>query len=99
MGGVIIDSFTEMRENDEIIEKDKNGMCFICGKDRATIENESEVFKEHIKPHDLWNYIYFIFCLKQKDPTDYSGMEYEINDKMSNDDINWFPIVDNSGDD
>ncbi len=57
------------------------------------------MFKEHIKPHDLWNYIYFIFCLKQKDPTDYSGMEYEINDKMSNDDINWFPIVDNSGDD
>jgi len=37
VGGVIIDSFTEMRENDEVIEKDKNGMCFICGKDRATV--------------------------------------------------------------
>ena len=37
VGGVIIDSFTEMREKDTEIEKDKTGMCFICGKDRATV--------------------------------------------------------------
>lgn len=36
-GGVIIDSFTELREKDDEIKEDKEGMCFICGKDRAGV--------------------------------------------------------------
>lgn len=42
----------------------------------------------------MWNYLYFIFCLQKKDETDYSGMEYEINDKIVQEDISWFPLVD-----
>jgi hypothetical protein len=37
VGGVIIDTFMNLREIDEAIESDKNGMCFICGKDRASV--------------------------------------------------------------
>ena len=30
--------------------------------------------------------------LKNKDPTEYTGMEYYLNNKISNLDISWFPI-------
>lgn len=52
----------------------------------------------HIKSHWLWNYVYYIYCLEQKDETDYSGIEYEIKSKVDNDDISWFPLK-NEGDD
>lgn len=65
----------------------------------SQIENENEVFTNHIKPHDLWNYLYFIYCLQKKDETDYSGIEYEINDKINNDEVGWFPTNEEGDDD
>jgi hypothetical protein len=57
------------------------------------------VFINHIKPHDLWSYLYFIYCLQNKDETNYSGMEYEINDKIQNDDVGWFPTSEEGDED
>lgn len=56
------------------------------------MEKEGETFKKHTeKKHFLWNYLYYIYCLENKDPTDYTGIEYIIKTKIDEDDVSWFP--------
>ncbi len=38
------------------------------------MEKNAETFEKHIAKHDLWNYIYYILNLEEKDPTDFSGI-------------------------
>ena len=71
-------------------------MCFICGLDRATLEKNGETFEVHIHSdnlHYLWNYIFYIYCLQNKDSTEYSGLEYAISDMIEKDDISWYFIL------
>jgi hypothetical protein len=49
MSGIIIDTFKSLREYEEIKEKDKGEMCFVCGKHMSEFENSKGGFKSHIK--------------------------------------------------
>lgn len=49
MSGIIIDTFKSLREYEELKEKDKREMCFICGKHSSEFENSQGGFKRHIK--------------------------------------------------
>lgn len=40
----------------------------------------------------LWNYLFYILYLKEKDDIDYNGTESYIAEKLINSDISWFPI-------
>ena len=56
-------------------------------------------FIEHTrKKHFLWNYIFYLITLRNKSPTDYTGLEYEINKQYNKSDedmiINWIPDAD-----
>ena len=92
----MIDTFAELRDERQKIEDDKKNMCFICGLDRATLEKNGQTFEVHIHNdnlHYLWNYIFYIYCLQNKDSTEYSGLEYAISDMIEKDDISWYFIM------
>jgi len=39
------------------------------------MEKSGSNFKIHTqKKHFMWNYMYYLYVLKQKDPTDYTGL-------------------------
>ncbi len=38
VGGVLIDTFAELRQKGAEIEQDKKGKCFICGIEKETLE-------------------------------------------------------------
>lgn len=40
----------------------------------------------------MWNYLYYIAYLQDKDETEYTGIESYINDKITKYDYSWFPI-------
>lgn len=48
----------------------------------------------HIRrDHFLWNYIFYLYCLKHKDQMDKSGLEYDIGNRSEDEnDISWIPI-------
>lgn len=49
-------------------------------------------FDEHTHQlHYMWNYIFYVKCLKLKEWTEYTGLEYWIHAKLESDDITWFP--------
>lgn len=40
----------------------------------------------------MWNYVYYISYILDKEPTEYTGIESYIADKLKNYDNTWIPI-------
>ncbi len=58
--------------------------CFICNLDRYTFDKYSDGFERHIdKDHNLWQYVYYIVHMQMKDPTEYTGIESYVQEKVS----------------
>jgi hypothetical protein len=39
----------------------------------------------------VWNYVFFIIHLKQKEPSDFNGTESYINGLLDKEEMDWFP--------
>ena len=58
------------------------------------MEKSGSNFKTHTtKRHFLWNYIYYLYVLKRKDKTEYTGLEFEVDKQVNNEEIDWFPSL------
>ena len=40
VGGIMVDAFSELRENDESRDSDKRGQCYICSKTKANVKHK-----------------------------------------------------------
>lgn len=48
----------------------------VAGLERDKFDNKTVSFEEHIKlEHNIWNYLYFIVLVREKNRTDYTGPE------------------------
>jgi hypothetical protein len=57
-------------------------------------EKEEKDFEYHsLHDHNLWDYVYYLMYLKSKDPLEYSGLEYYVNEKYKTRNTSWFPIL------
>ncbi|EGR27978.1 hypothetical protein IMG5_185610 [Ichthyophthirius multifiliis] len=92
--GIIIDKFSQLRS--EELEKimDIQEMCFICGNTRELFDRKSDQgFVQHIKnEHYLWNYVFYLGFLQDKESTEYTGIESYVSEKLKSNDTSWFPI-------
>lgn len=95
--GIIIDTFGSLREELKNYNYDRDNICFICGFDRETLEkisNKRNGFRKHIKEdHYMWNYLFYIAYLMQKNSSDYTGIESYVREKVEKQDISWFPYL------
>ncbi len=44
------------------------------------------------KEHNLWNYVYYIAFLLEKDSMDYNGIESYVLSELERDSLNWLPV-------
>ena len=70
VGGIMMDAFAGLKEQDQFRNQDKQNNCYICGMNKADViflliqmEKNAETFDKHRAKHELWNYIYYILCL------------------------------------
>jgi inositol 1,4,5-triphosphate receptor type 1 len=90
--GIIIDTFASMRESDDERRADMLNTCFICSIDKNTFDRGGTPFAQHIKTeHNMWEYLYYVVYLRQKDETEYTGIETYVADKLEEDDTSWYP--------
>ncbi|RYG93810.1 hypothetical protein EON65_58385, partial [archaeon] len=79
IGGVIITTFGQLRENKAKRMEDTVGVCFVCNIERQVFDRASiqpNGFNTHIKlDHNMWNYLYYIFMLWEQDRDDDDGLE------------------------
>ena len=67
VAGLIIDTFSQMRSENEAIEEDMQEKCFICSIDRDLIESAGISFHDHIRnQHNMWSYFWFRMYLEGK---------------------------------
>ncbi|KAL4507294.1 hypothetical protein ABPG72_002087 [Tetrahymena utriculariae] len=94
--GIIIDTFGLLRDEEDQKKRNKKDSCLICSIDRAIIDKVSphnQGFQHHIDvEHNLWNYIFYISYLKEKNRNYMLGIESEIYSKVKTKDISWFPL-------
>jgi len=76
ISGLIIDTFSEMRSDQERVEEDINGNCFICGIDRDDFEKAGVKFHEHTRHHhNMWKYLHLELHLEFKDKSAYTSQD------------------------
>ncbi|KAM9828211.1 inositol 1,4,5-trisphosphate-gated calcium channel ITPR3 isoform 3-T4 [Syngnathus typhle] len=90
--GVIIDTFADLRSEKQKKEEILKTTCFICCLERDKFDNKTVSFEEHIKlEHNIWNYLYFIVLVREKNKTDYTGPESYVAKMIKNNNLDWFP--------
>eukprot|EP00002_Diphylleia_rotans_P013743 TRINITY_DN2677_c0_g2_i11.p1 TRINITY_DN2677_c0_g2~~TRINITY_DN2677_c0_g2_i11.p1 ORF type:complete len:2385 (+),score=429.24 TRINITY_DN2677_c0_g2_i11:3447-10601(+) len=93
ISGIIIDTFSAMRDEKMATEHDMANVCFMCSKGRELIEQHGGGWEKHIrKEHNMWHYLFFIVYLKQKLITEHTGQESYVADLLRKNDISWMPI-------
>jgi hypothetical protein len=95
VAGVIITTFTQLREAKEARLENTTEVCFICGIDKHVFDraaNDPDGFKFHIgEDHNMWNYLYFIFFIWEQDKDDDDGLEYFVRYAIEASNIDWIP--------
>lgn len=93
--GLILDSFSERREHRNKLEKEKKEICFICHNEKNRFDlhaNEGLDFESHIKTeHNMWNYVYFLIYLSEKERDEYTGTEQYVEQNAAK--LSFFPTL------
>ncbi|RHY34188.1 hypothetical protein DYB32_001092 [Aphanomyces invadans] len=96
--GIIIDSFTSLREASEKKQEIESSICLVCTDTKDDIEYRgilmgvTNSFKKHTEEeHNLWNYLFFIMYLESKPATDLNGTESFVRQKLLAKEMSWIP--------
>eukprot|EP01028_Stygiella_incarcerata_P008333 TRINITY_DN361_c0_g1_i13.p1 TRINITY_DN361_c0_g1~~TRINITY_DN361_c0_g1_i13.p1 ORF type:complete len:2119 (+),score=497.57 TRINITY_DN361_c0_g1_i13:4248-10604(+) len=91
--GVIIDTFSELRQDRQAASTAWESNCFICGLDRMVFDRLPVGFKRHRdEEHCPFHYLYFIAYVVEKDDTEFTGMEQYLFERIQKKDASFFPI-------
>ena len=90
--GLIVDTFSELRDQKNAMEEDMNTVCMICGHKRSVIELKGEGWNKHtLQVHNPFAYMYFLLYIKEKGVLDCSGTEKMVKECRENKDISFYP--------
>jgi hypothetical protein len=64
--GIIVDTFSQLREQQAFVDSEKTSKCFICSLPAYRFEKTKGGFEKHItKDHNMWMYLYYSIYLKE----------------------------------
>jgi len=105
--GVIIDTFGDLRAQNQAMAEEMEQRCFVCGLERYKFEinsTDGNGFGKHIRDdHNMWIYLYFIVYLYRKNVDEQTGFESYVFDRLNEidsqgevhhklaPDVSWFP--------
>jgi inositol 1,4,5-triphosphate receptor type 1/inositol 1,4,5-triphosphate receptor type 3 len=95
ISGLIVDTFSSLRKEQEEFDQDLENVCFICGLERDIIERYyigKDGFNKHLEDHNVAMYFFFIFYLKEKETGELTGIESYVQEMIEKENLRWFPI-------
>jgi len=91
--GIIIDTFSALREASNAREYDIKNVCFICGYTRFDFSKRNKDFDHHTEfEHNPWQYLGFLYHIKEVGETDLNGLENFAWDCYNEKETHWLPI-------
>ena len=93
INGVIVSTFSQIREESNEKDEDINNKCFICNIDRMEFEKRKILFKSHLKyEHNSKNYIKFLIYLNLIHEKDLDADQSFILSCIKKRDVYCFPV-------
>lgn len=94
VSGLIVDTFCTLRKDIEEYNDYMNEYCFVCNMERHKIEKiytEKFGFSNHLKDHNLKNYFFYLFYLKEKKDIHFNGVEKYVKSMVEKSKNDWIP--------
>ncbi len=92
INGIIINTFSQLREEQEVKEADINNNCFICNLTRNTFQKKKIYFDTHAnKQHYIRDYLLYLISIKLKPEKDLDPDETRIAEALKLNDVSFFP--------
>lgn len=90
--GIIIDTFGALRDKRNDLLLDIRTNCFICGQPKFDLDTKGEGWFTHVyKNHNVYNYMYFIIYIREKDIQECNGIEKYVKDLVNHNSTAWIP--------
>lgn len=90
--GIIFEAFSELRNKEQAIEKDKKEICFICGMDKESCKKKGEKLDEHLEHvHNIWTYVEYIMGLRFVDLQETNAINSYVIESIEKKELLWFP--------
>lgn len=90
--GIIVDTFTDFRDENNRKMEDIKNYCYICNRNRYSFGKKGD-FEEHRgQVHKIYNYVYFICYLFRKHPHEFSRAEEFAWSQINLKQMDWFPV-------
>jgi hypothetical protein len=94
INGVIVSTFSQIREESNEKDEDINNKCFICNIDRVEFEKRKIGFADHLRfEHNTKTYIRFLIYLKLTSEKDLDADQSFIIECLKRRDISCFPVM------
>jgi len=91
--GIIVDTFSSLREETAVRLEKINSESFISGISREEYDEVGLKFEDLTQEHqNIWSYVYFLLQLDQKDASEMCGAERFVVARIKDNDTSWFPI-------
>ncbi|XP_046366515.2 inositol 1,4,5-trisphosphate receptor type 3-like isoform X5 [Haliotis rufescens] len=91
--GIIVDTFSELRDLKWRAESDMKDTCFICSRNSYDFEHHGRGSDYHVRyEHNMWAYIYFIIHLDDIKASDYTTLELYVSKLASRESYDFFPL-------
>lgn len=92
--GIIVDTFSELRDERYKTEADKKGFCFICHIAAYEFERRADGFDHHTRcEHNMWDYIYLCLELDRIDSSDQNAIQQYVSQQIEDDSTSFFPTL------
>ncbi|XP_077862152.1 inositol 1,4,5-trisphosphate-gated calcium channel ITPR1-like [Saccoglossus kowalevskii] len=91
--GIIVDTFSELRDSKWRTDEDMRTLCFICGRKSYDFENHGNGFRQHVKlEHNVWSYLFFFIHLNETATNDLTALELHVLNMLEVPDYGFFPV-------
>ncbi|EGD81749.1 hypothetical protein PTSG_02461 [Salpingoeca rosetta] len=91
--GIIVDSFSELRDEKYQTQEIMQSECFICGLKAFDFERHGNGYDEHVHcEHNMWDYVAFFLHLEAKDRTEYTAHEQYVYEQFEKGEYAFFPV-------
>lgn len=93
INGIVVSTFSALREESDKKIEDKLNKCFICSIDKSEFEKRNIKFESHIyEEHNYRDYINYFLSVKFKDLRDLDSMEWYVREMINQRNVYMFPI-------
>ena len=93
VNGIIVDTFQEIRENNEAYNTEILNTCYICQLKSTDFEGKDISFEGHLlEVHNLFDYFFYLFKIHNTDPHDLNSVDFQVYNCIKNEKITFFPI-------